>query len=130
MALTYPRDAHVQYQEELRRLAEDDVVDARALRKVEISVQHLSKDVSTAKVIFLHEDHTLGNALRHVVMQNPATSVCGYSIPHPLEPRMAVQVQAAGFAPDVVAEGLEELAQICEQWLGNFEDCIATQSSK
>ena len=32
------------------------------------------------------EDHTLGNALRHVLIQNEAVSFAGYSVPHPSEP--------------------------------------------
>jgi DNA-directed RNA polymerase subunit L len=31
-----------------------------------------------------NEDHTLGNALRHVLMQNADVEFAGYSVPHPV----------------------------------------------
>jgi DNA-directed RNA polymerase I and III subunit RPAC2 len=31
-----------------------------------------------------NEDHTLGNALRHVLMQSTAVEFAGYSVPHPV----------------------------------------------
>jgi DNA-directed RNA polymerase I and III subunit RPAC2 len=110
----YPRDAHVLYQEHIRRLSEGDAVDISNLRKVEVNLQHMEGSKSAAKCVFLYEDHTLGNSLRHVLMQNPQVITAGYSVPHPLEPKMMLQISANGYAPDVVAEGLEELATICE----------------
>ncbi|KAK4321282.1 hypothetical protein Pmani_004696 [Petrolisthes manimaculis] len=42
------------------------------------------------------EDHTLGNALKHVLMQHPAVEVCGYTVPHPMERSIHVRVQTKG----------------------------------
>ena len=42
------------------------------------------------------EDHTLGNALRHVLMQNAQVDFAGYSVPHPSEPVVQIRVQTAG----------------------------------
>lgn len=42
------------------------------------------------------EDHTLGNALRHVLMQNSKVDFAGYSVPHPSEPVVQIRVQTAG----------------------------------
>ena len=42
------------------------------------------------------EDHTLGNALRHVLMQNDEVDFCGYSVPHPSEPKMNLRLQTTG----------------------------------
>ncbi|CAN0209296.1 unnamed protein product, partial [Hapterophycus canaliculatus] len=39
------------------------------------------------------EDHTLGNALRHVLMENKEVDFCGYSVPHPSEPKMNLRLQ-------------------------------------
>lgn len=41
------------------------------------------------------EDHTLGNALRHVLMQNQKVEFAGYSVPHPSEPVVHIRVQTA-----------------------------------
>ena len=67
--------------------------------------------------IFGDEDHTLGNSLRHVLMQRRVhrtslschtqliarpttrsadTSFCGYSVPHPSEPKMHIRLQTHG----------------------------------
>lgn len=40
-----------------------------------------------------NEDHTLGNALRHVLVKNANVSFAGYSVPHPSEPIVQVRVQ-------------------------------------
>lgn len=45
------------------------------------------------------EDHTLGNALRHVLMQNAEVDFCGYSVPHPSEPKMNLRLQTTGVCP-------------------------------
>lgn len=39
------------------------------------------------------EDHTLGNALRHVLMNNANIGFAGYSVPHPSEPVVHIRVQ-------------------------------------
>merc|ERR1712071_177301 len=40
-----------------------------------------------------NEDHTLGNALRHVLMNNSKVGFAGYSVPHPSEPVVHIRVQ-------------------------------------
>lgn len=42
------------------------------------------------------EDHTLGNALRYIIMKNPEVELCGYSIPHPAEAKMNLRIQTYG----------------------------------
>ncbi len=116
----HPRDAHVLYQDHIRRLSEGDAVDISNLSKVELRLQHMDDSRSAAKCVFLYEDHTLGNALRHVLMQNPDVVTAGYSVPHPLEPKMMLQVSCKGFAPDVVGSALNELASVCESLADNF----------
>mmetsp|Transcript_10589 Transcript_10589/g.12472 ORF Transcript_10589/g.12472 Transcript_10589/m.12472 type:complete len:168 (-) Transcript_10589:92-595(-) len=41
------------------------------------------------------EDHTLGNSIRHVLMQNSKVAFAGYSVPHPSEPVVHIRVQTA-----------------------------------
>lgn len=41
------------------------------------------------------EDHTIGNSLRHVLMNNSKVSFAGYSVPHPSEPIVHIRVQTA-----------------------------------
>ncbi|KAL7573815.1 hypothetical protein ACA910_007840 [Epithemia clementina (nom. ined.)] len=40
-----------------------------------------------------NEDHTIGNALRHILMQHERVGFAGYSVPHPSEPVVQLRVQ-------------------------------------
>ena len=44
-------------------------------------------DDRSSTFVFGNEDHTLGNSLRHVLMQREEVEFCGYSVPHPYEPK-------------------------------------------
>lgn len=116
-----PRDEFLLYQEQLSRQEEGDEIDVSTYEKVSVDVQHLDSKSSVAMVTFQHEDHTLGNPLRHVLMQNPTVSTAGYSIPHPLEPKMVLHVQSSEYAVDTVAAGLLRLSDICEGLAVSFE---------
>lgn len=70
---------------------------------------------SSATFIFGNEDHTLGNALRHVLMQNSEVDFCGYSVPHPSEPKMNLRLQTTGRpALALLKEGLRDLRDLCD----------------
>lgn len=63
--------------------------------------------------IFGNEDHTLGNSLRHILMQKEETDFCGYSVPHPYEPKMNIRLQTQGVpAIDVLKSGLKDLEEV------------------
>lgn len=63
-----------------------------------------------AATILLHkEDHTLGNMLRHSVLQQPGIRFCGYRIPHPLEPDAELRIQTDGKDTPTIA-----LKKACE----------------
>ena len=49
----------------------------------------------TARTFCLgHQDHTLGNSVRHVLLQgNSDVEFAGYSVPHPSEPVVQIRVQ-------------------------------------
>jgi DNA-directed RNA polymerase I and III subunit RPAC2 len=74
-----------------------------------------------------NEDHTLGNSLRHVLMQNSRVEFAGYSVPHPSEPVVHIRVQTAGDeesrprAVDVIKEACETLIQQCELVINEVE---------
>lgn len=40
------------------------------------------------------EDHTLGNALRHVLMNDARVDFAGYCVPHPSEPIVHLRIQS------------------------------------
>ncbi|XP_077974557.1 DNA-directed RNA polymerases I and III subunit RPAC2-like [Styela clava] len=75
--------------------------------------------------VFYDEDHTLGNALRYIIMKNPEVEFCGYSIPHPAENKLNLRIQTNGVSPtDVLRKGLEELLNTSDHVLKTFEDAI------
>ncbi|WFD39334.1 RNA polymerase subunit AC19 [Malassezia japonica] len=41
----------------------------------------------------MDEDHTLGNALRYMLMKDPRVEFCGYTIPHPSESKIHMRIQ-------------------------------------
>lgn len=88
------------------------------------------------------EDHTLGNALRHVLMQNQKVDFAGYSVPHPSEPVVHIRVQTARTkkqlqhsnedddgegrlpATDVLKEACETLIAQCDIVLDKVEEIM------
>ena len=49
--------------------------------------------------IFHQENHTLGNSLRHMLLQNPRVVFAGYTIPHPAEDQMHLRIQTVESYP-------------------------------
>ncbi|KAM5351541.1 hypothetical protein ACJ41O_004264 [Fusarium nematophilum] len=70
---------------------------------------------TAASFEFIDEGHTLGNALRYIVMKNPDVEFCAYSIPHPSEPKMNIRIQTySGTAVDALKKGLGDLQDVCD----------------
>lgn len=65
---------------------------------------------------FLDEGHTLGNALRYIIMKNPEVEFCAYAIPHPSEAKMNLRVQTYDTmkAVDALLKGLRDLEDLCD----------------
>ncbi|ORY77362.1 DNA-directed RNA polymerase [Protomyces lactucae-debilis] len=73
---------------------------------------------------FAHEDHTLGNALRYIIMKNPEVELCGYGIPHPSEPLMNLRIQTKSESHTALAaleKGLDDLTDLCDAVQEKFE---------
>ena len=67
------------------------------------------------------EDHTLGNALRHILINDARVDFCGYCVPHPSEPVVHVRVQCRNdnnydIDPDAPAPltAIEALKEACQ----------------
>ncbi|RSH91175.1 RNA polymerase subunit AC19 [Saitozyma podzolica] len=50
-------------------------------------------DYSACTFCLANEDHTLGNALRWIIMKDPEVEFCGYSAPHPADPKIHLRIQ-------------------------------------
>ncbi|SMQ53531.1 unnamed protein product [Zymoseptoria tritici ST99CH_1A5] len=71
---------------------------------------------TAASFAFEKEDHTLGNALRYMIMKNPDVEFCGYSIPHPSEAVMNLRIQTwdGVNVMEVLRKGLDDLSDMCD----------------
>ncbi|EGE00493.1 DNA-directed RNA polymerase I and III [Trichophyton tonsurans CBS 112818] len=71
---------------------------------------------TAASFQFEGEDHTLGNALRYVIMKNPDVEFCGYTIPHPSEAKMNLRIQTYDSTKvfTVLEKGLSDLMDLCD----------------
>eukprot|EP00922_Rhytidocystis_sp_ex-Travisia-forbesii_P006575 GHVS01009548.1.p1 GENE.GHVS01009548.1~~GHVS01009548.1.p1 ORF type:complete len:138 (+),score=17.37 GHVS01009548.1:68-481(+) len=56
-------------------------------------------NASSLTFVIPNEDHSLGNSLRWVIMQDPAVEFCGYSVPHPSERLIALRLQMVESEP-------------------------------
>ena len=79
---------------------------------------------------FQNEDHTLGNILRYMLMNDRNTLFCGYSIPHPSEDVMNIRLQTKeentnqimGRAMDRVIEIGDILSNKFKKALNDFDE--------
>ncbi|CRK30294.1 DNA-directed RNA polymerases I and III subunit RPAC2 like protein [Verticillium longisporum] len=76
---------------------------------------------TAASFEFKAEGHTLGNALRYIIMKNPDVEFCAYSIPHPSEDLMNIRIQTYdGTAVSALSKGLKDLQGLCDVMTDEF----------
>lgn len=77
---------------------------------------------TAASFEFEAEDHTLGNALRYIIMKNPEVELCGYSIPHPSEAKMNLRIQTYDGTTvyDALEKGFDDLMGLCDVVIDKF----------
>jgi len=86
-------------------------------RKMTTPVFTVDKSNPYAGVIsYTDEDHTLGNTLRHYLLQHPNVPLAAYRMTHPLKNEMTVSVVTDNTksVPEVVNETLDQLVILCE----------------
>ncbi|KAL9647126.1 hypothetical protein ABK040_004842 [Willaertia magna] len=84
-------------------------------------------DTSVSTFIFHKESHTMGNALRYMLMKNKKVSFCGYTVPHPLEAKMNLRLQTVDerySAQETLEEALTTLQSITEHVLETFNSAV------
>jgi len=94
---------------------------AEALADQRIRILPGASDTA-ASFEFEGEDHTLGNALRYIIMKNPEVEFCGYSIPHPSEAKMNVRIQTyeGTTAFEALGKGFDDLMDLCDVVVAKF----------
>eukprot|EP00756_Hemistasia_phaeocysticola_P004819 Hpha_TRINITY_DN13024_c1_g1::TRINITY_DN13024_c1_g1_i2::g.68957::m.68957 len=90
-------------------------------RKLKIELIQRGPQETHATFTWKGEEHTVGNALRHVLIQDRSVLQCGYTIPHPLEDRMQMDVRSRVYPPALVGKGLLRLSSICETAAERFD---------
>ncbi|CCG84701.1 protein of unknown function [Taphrina deformans PYCC 5710] len=109
------------------------------LKTVGASLPGAATDGTASSFQLANEDHTLGNALRYMIMKNPLVEFCGYSIPHPSEPLLNIRIQTypvdhPSFTPipgrqkdepytalEALEKGLDDLMQLCDVMSETFQ---------
>ncbi|KAJ7599063.1 RBP11-like subunits of RNA polymerase [Mycena floridula] len=76
-----------------------------------------ASDMSAATFQIYDEGHTMGNALRWMLMKNPKVEFCGYSAPHPSENTINVRIQMYDnlSSLDALLGALSALDNLCEE---------------
>merc|ERR1719245_2487632 len=76
--------------------------------------------------IFHKENHTLGNALRHVLLMSPRVMFAGYSIPHPAEDQMHLRIQTIEDYPaqEALKQALHDLKSMATVSKQKFLDSV------
>ncbi|CAI7567357.1 unnamed protein product [Penicillium pancosmium] len=86
---------------------------------------------TSASFQFENEGHTMGNALRYAIMKNPAVEFCGYTIPHPSDPKMHLRIQTTELtrrfidtttALEALEKGFSDLMDLCDVVTEKFTD--------
>jgi len=73
-------------------------------------------DLSAATYQIYDESHTIGNALRWMLMKDPKVEFCGYSAPHPSENVINVRIQMYDklSSLETLIAALANLDKVCE----------------
>mmetsp|Transcript_18435 Transcript_18435/g.32044 ORF Transcript_18435/g.32044 Transcript_18435/m.32044 type:complete len:124 (-) Transcript_18435:137-508(-) len=100
-----------------------DEIDRKAQPK-KVQVLTDPADPSVASFIFLDEDHTLGNVLRHYLTKNPETEFAGYNVPHPLINKMSLRVQTTSDenAIDTLKRTCLNVQSVCRHMNATLDD--------
>ena len=107
------------------------VNDIRTLPTEDLFEVKKGENATNSTFIFGNEDHTLGNALRHILIQKSDTEFCGYSVPHPYEPKMNVRLQTVVDSPaiEVLMNGLKDLEETADELEKAYVDALASYKS-
>ena len=89
-------------------------------------------DPHNASFILHGEDHTLGNALRWSLMQNPAVKFAGYCNPHPLEDRIIIKIMtnSSCTAVEALRKGFQDLKDVAKFMLETFDKSVESSELK
>jgi len=101
------------------------------IHKLEVSKLKTDDDEKCCTFVLHNEDHTLGNALRYMILKDPDVDFCGYNVPHPSEHRINLRIQTRSKgASEVLKQALCEVQTTCDHILEVFKDAMQTYKNK
>lgn len=86
-----------------------------------------SHDQTNDTFVLHKHDHTLGNSLRHMILKDPRTEFCGYSVIHPTEDNIHLRIQSkpgSGSSVQILKTGLENLKSVSQFVAMEYEDAL------
>ena len=115
-------DIPMEDQENVSQQQQEEVYDINKIKLLPGS----SEDGTSASFQIIDEDHTLGNALRYIIMKNPEVEFVGYSIQHPSENKLNFRIQTYGSITAVEAfhMGLDNLSELCGVIEDKFQETL------
>jgi DNA-directed RNA polymerase I and III subunit RPAC2 len=105
----------------------DDYAAPKLIVPDERLVMEANPDGTCATFSIAQEDHTVGNALRHMLAKSRSVEFVGYSIPHPSEAKLNLRVQTHGadyHAIDCVKEALSNLIDMSEHIRDTYQNSL------
>ncbi|KAL0959593.1 hypothetical protein HGRIS_011302 [Hohenbuehelia grisea] len=102
---------------------------AEEVPKIKI-MKGATADLSAATFQIHDESHTIGNALRWMLMKNPKVEFCGYSVPHPSENTIQVRIQMYDKLSSLAAliQALSDLDDLCVAVGDAYDTSLKTDS--
>ncbi|GAX10850.1 DNA-directed RNA polymerases I and III subunit RPAC2 [Fistulifera solaris] len=97
------------------------------LKKATTPLTILGNGPATSRTFCIgDEDHTLGNALRHILIRQRDVNFAGYSVPHPSEPFVHIRVQTSSdeTAAAALHQSCQTLSQQCQLVLEQLERLV------
>lgn len=79
-------------------------------------------DDGSVTFVFENQGHTLGNALRYMLIRHPEVEFAAYTVPHPLVDEMHLRVKTTGVAAmDVTQQAVQQLISVCDVMEETFD---------
>ncbi|CAG2168404.1 unnamed protein product [Oppiella nova] len=102
-----------------------------AQTKSRFEVIEMTNGGECAIIALTDEDHTLANALRYVIVKNSNVQFCGYSLPHPNDNVVLLQIQMkSGLnAINALEKGFRDLMDSCQHIKHSNERLFAVELS-
>lgn len=103
----------------------NELIPNKSIHRIEVVASNHEEDRTCLTYVLHHEDHTLGNSLRYVLMKNAEVEYCGYSVPHPSEEKINLRIQTREKpCNEVLKASFVELQKVCNYVLDTFKNSV------